>query len=100
MKLTENQIRRIVRKVIVESTRNPRNLELDLEELPIGGTLELESFGYGDVKPGKIVIKRVKDGTDEYSDEEFAMFKVKSGRNVLGPMSSYEASNIVGEFAY
>lgn len=46
MKLTVKHLRHIIKeevqRVIIEATRNPRNLEMDLEEMVVGESLDID----------------------------------------------------------
>lgn len=46
MKLTVKQLRRIIKeevqKVVKEATRDPRNLEMDLENMSVGDSLDIQ----------------------------------------------------------
>lgn len=62
MRITESQLRRIVRRM-VEATRDPRNLEMDLQSMRPGDQIRLQVFDTMGVQPMSIM-KRPASGRD------------------------------------
>jgi hypothetical protein len=119
MRITLNQLKRIIKEEVQaqtrkrrlrEATRDPRNLMLDLEDLSIGGTLDLETFGGGDYDPGRLTITRVEDASletgwdidEDEGEEPFPLYTITDLRSDAesDPMPVNRIVDAVGEFAY
>lgn len=67
MKITVEQLRRIIKeevqKVVKESTRDPRNLEMDLEDMTVGDSFDIEIHSMSGVMDATVSKVAARPGT-------------------------------------
>ena len=91
------------------ATRDSNNLKSDLSDMAIGETLELETFGDGDYKPGRLLIEKLEQNTYTITSFDYGAYEEDEDgnpiendpiENVSESMELDDIPDAVGEFAY
>ena len=91
------------------ATRESYNLKSDLGDMAVGETLQLETFGEGDYKPGQLLIEKLSKNSYSITSFDYGAYEEDEDgepiendpiEKVSEPKGLNEVVDSVGHFAY